>query len=77
MATINDVIAKHASSLMDTPGVTAVGQGEVDGKECIVVMLEQDLPEIRETILSKLEGYPVSFEISGIIQAQQEPLTPL
>ncbi len=70
MPNIEEVIAQQASSLLDIPGVTGVGQGEADGKECVLVMLEQDLPEIKDAVVAKLEGYAVAFEISGVIQAQ-------
>ena len=70
MPNIEEVIAQQASSLLDIPGVTGVGQGEADGKECVLVILEQDLPEIKDAIVAKLEGYLVAFEISGVIQAQ-------
>ncbi|MFQ5875612.1 MAG: hypothetical protein ACE5JL_17690 [Dehalococcoidia bacterium] len=70
MAKIEEVIAEQASNLVDIPGVTGVGQTEVDGRECILVMLEQDLPEIKAAIPSTLGGYPVVIEITGVIQAQ-------
>ncbi len=74
MAKIEEVIAGEASALIDKfpPGaITGVGQSEVDGKECIMVMVEQDLPEIRASIPSTLGGYPVVIEVTGPIQAQR------
>ena len=44
MAKIEDVIAGEASALMDIPGVTGVGQTEVDGRECIVAMVTHSSP---------------------------------
>ena len=76
MATIGEVIAEQASSLMDTPGVTVVGQTEVGGKECILVMLTHSSPEIEARIPSTLGGYTVVTEVSGVIQAQRKPCTP-
>jgi hypothetical protein len=76
MAKIEDVLREQESSLMDIPGVTGVGQTEVDGKECIVVMMEQSLPEIETAIPSTLEGYPVVMEVSGVIQALREQHKP-
>ena len=70
MGQIEEVIARQGNSIMGIPGVTGVGQSEDDGKECVLVMLEQDLPEIKNAVLAKLEGCPVRFEVSGIIQAQ-------
>ncbi len=72
MAKIEEVIAGEASALIDKlPEVTGVGQSEVDGKECILVMVEQDLPEIRASIPSTLGGYPVVIEVTGPIGAQR------
>jgi hypothetical protein len=76
MANIADVIREQESALLDLPGVTGVGQTRVDDQECIVVMLEQSLPEVEAAIPSTLGGYPVVIEVSGVIQAlrkRQEP----
>lgn len=71
MPTIDQVIAEQASDLMDMPGVTGVGQTEVDGKTCIVVMLTHSAPEIEQAIPATLGGYPVVVEVAGVIQAQR------
>ena len=77
MAKIEEVIAGEASALMDKfpEGIIAgVGQTKVDGRECIYVMLEQDLPEIRASIPSTLGGYPVVIEFTGPIPIQTDRL---
>ena len=71
MPRIEDVIAEQGAPLMDIPGVTGVGQTEVEGRDCIVVMLTQSAPEIEKTIPATLGGYPVVFEVAGEIQAQR------
>lgn len=73
MPRIEDVIAEQGSPLMDLPGVTGVGQTEVDGKACIVVMLTQSAPEIEKAIPATLGGYPVVFQVAGVIQSQRSP----
>jgi hypothetical protein len=72
MAKIADVIREQESALLDISGVTGVGQTQVDDQECIVVMLEQSLPEVEAAIPSALGGYPVVIEVSGVIQALRE-----
>ncbi len=72
MAKIEEVIAGEASALIDRlPEVTGVGQSEVDGKECILVMVEQDLPEIRASIPPTLGGYPVVIEVTGTFHIER------
>ena len=71
MPTIDQVIAEQASDLMDMPGVTGVGQTEVDGKTCIVVMLTHSAPEFEQAIPAEVSGFPVVLEIAGVIQAQR------
>jgi hypothetical protein len=71
MGKIEDVIAEHASTLMDIPGVTGVGQTEVDGKECIVVMVTHSSPDIEAAIPSTVAGYRVVIQVAGVIQAQR------
>jgi hypothetical protein len=73
MADIGEVIRNEGTALMNIPGVTGVGQTEIDGRMCILVMLEQRLPEIEAAIPSTLEGYPVAIEVSGVIQALEPP----
>jgi hypothetical protein len=73
MATIDEVIRKHESSLFAIQGVTGVGRGVVEGKDCILVMLIQKLPGVEAEIPETIEGYPVAVEVSGVIQALQRP----
>lgn len=73
MASIGEIIREEGASLMEIPGVTGVGQTEIDGKQYILVMLEQRSPEMEAKIPSTLGGYPVTVEVSGIIQAHKPP----
>ena len=74
MAKIAEVIAEQTSSLMNLPGVIGIGQGESEGKECILVMVthtspEIETPKIEAAIPRTLGGYPVVVQDVGIIQA--------
>jgi hypothetical protein len=72
MAKIEDVISEQASSLMDLAGVTGVGETEVNGEACVVVMLTHSSPEVEAAIPSSLGGYRVVLQVAGVIQAQRQ-----
>lgn len=69
MATIDQVIRRHESSLLAIEGVTGVGHGVVKDKDCILVMLTHKLSDAEAKIPETIEGYPVAVEVSGVIQA--------
>jgi hypothetical protein len=70
-ATIQDVKARHASQLMAQPGVVAVGIGrDPDGNEAIIVSLDRDRPEVRESVPHTLEGYAVRVQVIGPVRAR-------
>jgi hypothetical protein len=73
MAGIDKVLEEDGASLMDLPGVVGVGQTEVDGRPCILVILERRSQEIEAAIPSTLKGYPVAVEVSGVILALNPP----
>lgn len=75
MAKIEKVIDEHTDLLMDIPEVTGVGQTEVEGRACIVVMLRQSLPEVEARIPVALGGYPVVVEVAGVIRTLGEHST--
>jgi hypothetical protein len=66
---VEDVKARHESSLMDMPGVVGVGIGECDKKPCIKVYLEKDSLELRNRIPKELEGFRVDIEVTGPFEA--------
>ncbi len=69
--TIQDVKARHETRLMAQPGVVAVGIGrDPDGNEAIVVSLDRDRPEVRQSVPQALEGYPVRVQVIGPVRAR-------
>jgi hypothetical protein len=70
-ASVQEVKARHEARLMAQPGVVAVGIGrDSDGKEAIVVSLDSDRPEARQSVPQALEGYPVRIQVIGPVRAR-------
>jgi hypothetical protein len=70
---IEQVLAEHAPKLMAMPGVSAVGQGELDDRTpCIRVWILTHDAELERKIPKRIEGHPVVVEVSGEIRAQPE-----
>jgi len=61
------VLARHTEHLMSIPGVVGTGEGEQNGRPCIVVFVIEKTAEIERLIPKELEGYPVRIEESGEI----------
>lgn len=68
--TIGEVLARHADSLMAVPGVVGVGQGEVNGRPSVQVLVIEETAELRRLLPASLEGYPVQIVETGVIRAQ-------
>lgn len=56
-------------SIIDLPGVTAVGIGECDGAPCLKVLVVEKTDELVEAIPNLVDGFPVIVEESGPIEA--------
>jgi len=70
---IEQVLAEHSPKLMAMPGVTAVGQGELDDHTpCIRVWILAHDAALERKIPKRIEGHPVVVEVSGEIRAQPE-----
>lgn len=67
--TIEDVMADIMDQWLNIDGVEGVGQGKVDGKDCIWVFASNITPDI-EKIPSELKGFSVKVMVSGIIRAE-------
>jgi hypothetical protein len=68
MRDINIVMTEHTGELMAIQGVTGVAIGETDdGIPCVLVLVEQELPEVVIKIPKSIEGHPVRLLVSGII----------
>ena len=60
-------IINEASKWIEFNGVEGVGQGEKDGKDCIIVLISCSPSEISDRIPTIFKGVPVIIEESGII----------
>jgi hypothetical protein len=65
---INEVLATHVDSLMALPGVVGTAIGLCDGERCITVLVADSNPDTKRRIPTRLEGYRVRVEVSGIIR---------
>ena len=66
-------LSEAQDSWMDIEGVTGVGQGMLDGKDCITVFVTAKTPEIEERIPRTYRGIPVEIRESGILYAAESP----
>ncbi|MDP6821980.1 MAG: hypothetical protein QF554_01655 [Dehalococcoidia bacterium] len=66
---ITEVFAANQASLMELRGVVGVGIGELDGRACIRVMVENATPAVVSGIPDRLGGYPVIADEIGEIRA--------
>ena len=60
----------EASEWMEFDGVEGVGQGEKDGKDCIIVLASCPPSELSGIIPITFKGFSVVIEESGIISTQ-------
>jgi hypothetical protein len=65
---IDEVLAAHRDSLMALRGVVGTAIGLCDGQRCIKVLVADSSPDTRRRIPSRLDGYPVVVEVTGIIE---------
>lgn len=64
---------QYESELMAVAGVVGVGIGECQGQPCIKVYLADESSNLRPEIPTQLNGYPVSTEVLGKIEALPQP----
>lgn len=69
---IEQVLKEHTDSLMAIQGVVGVGEGELDGRPCIVVFLADDREELRARIPKEIEDYIVKVEVTGEFRALEQ-----
>jgi hypothetical protein len=68
--TIAEVLRIHTDSLMALPGVQGVGQGELDGKPTVQVLIAESTAELRQRLPREIEGYRVQVVETGEIRPQ-------
>jgi len=64
---ISDIIMEIQDQWMDINGVTGIGEGEINGEDCILVFVSVITPEVKKTIPRVYKGFPVNIIYSGII----------
>jgi hypothetical protein len=69
--TIEQVQQEHTEAWMSIPGVVGTALGQCEGKPCILVLTAANTEEVRRTIPSTVEGYPVVVQYTGEIHARQ------
>jgi hypothetical protein len=70
---ITEVLAEHTLKLMATPGVVGTAESKLaNGSPSILVLVVRLTPELRQSIPTELDGYPVVIEESGEIKAMPE-----
>ncbi len=60
----------EASEWIEFNGVEGLGQGEKDGKDCIIVLVSCPPSELSNIIPITFKGFPVVIDESGIISTQ-------
>jgi hypothetical protein len=69
MVSVEEVKRRHEAHLMRMRGVVGVGIGRKDGKDCIRVYVERDIPKIRAELPESLEDVPVEVVVAGTFKA--------
>ena len=67
---IKEVLTSHAHKLMAVPGVVGVGEGESEGKPCIMVFVIDGKAKSLRDLPQSLEGFLLKIEESGQFQAR-------
>lgn len=67
---IKEVLRIQAHKLMAVPGVVGVGEGESEGKPCIMVFVIDGEAKSLRDLPQSLEGYLLKIEESGQFQAR-------
>lgn len=65
---ILDVLNAHTARLMAIPGVEGTAQGELDGKPCVIIYVNELDDRLRQQLPGALEGHPVKIEEVGEIR---------
>jgi len=66
---IENVIKEHVDKLMALPGVVGVGEGRSQGKQCIVVFVQDGETDSVKAIPQSIEGYSIVINEGGTFHA--------
>lgn len=72
-STISDVLHKHTPTWMKIHGVVGTGEGESDGRPCILLFVVKKSNEITQKIPDVVEGYPVVIHETGEVKPMKNP----
>jgi len=67
---ITDIMLEIQDQWMSIDGVTGIGEGEIDGDDCILVFVSVITPQVKKTIPRVYKGFPVKIIYSGVIYTQ-------
>ena len=67
-STISDVLHKYTPSWMKIPGVVGTGEGESEGRPCILVFVIKKSDEITRKIPSVVDGFRVVIHETGEVK---------
>lgn len=70
--TIQQVQEEHTDAWMAVPGVVGTAIGQQNGEPCILVLTASNTEQVRQTIPSTVEGYPIVVQYVGEIRAQDK-----
>lgn len=70
--TISEAVARHTDSLLAIPGVVGVGEGQLDGKPAVQIMVAELTGDLRRRLPATLSGHPVQVVETGVIRAQPD-----
>lgn len=69
---LEQALEQNEKDLMAIEGVVGVGIGRCDNQDCLIVLLENDIPELRNQIPDQIDGVPVGIEISGSLEIEAQ-----
>lgn len=66
--TIEQVQATYTEEWLKIPGIEGTGIGLCEGKPCIKVFSSRPAEELKGSVPSAVEGYPVTIEKTGVFR---------
>jgi hypothetical protein len=66
---ITAIISANSAAILGLEDVVAIGQARCNDQPCIRVLLASDNSETRAKLPAKIDGVPVSVEVSGAFRA--------
>jgi hypothetical protein len=66
---ISEVLREHSAEWMKIPGVIGTGEGAIDDKPAVIVMVNKSTNEIKLRIPKEVDGYPVQIDEVGTVRA--------